>query len=263
LAQVVVDGAAQSVHQDALGSLTTLTADGVEIANARYEPFGRRSTAADPDLTATWLGFDGQLTDPATGLVLMGARAYDPLVGRFTAIDPLGVVAGRPAVSPYVFVDNRPTVLVDPTGLRGETGVEKPDWVLYTESLRDTSDVFALAAGGVTVFAPEAAFITVPVGVTATGVSLTAQTVLTTEAIARGEGVGCSIAELGASVTSSRVAARAGRLVPEALTGAQLGSRTAALAAARSHLAQKSLFETGADLDSQLLFADALVVAGC
>jgi len=41
LAQVVVDGAAQSVHQDALGSLTTLTADGVEIANARYEPFGR------------------------------------------------------------------------------------------------------------------------------------------------------------------------------------------------------------------------------
>jgi len=49
----------------------------------------------------------------------MGARAYDPSVGRFLTYDPAPVSAYDPAISPYVYVNNRPTVLVDPTGLRG------------------------------------------------------------------------------------------------------------------------------------------------
>lgn len=58
----------------------------------------------------------------------MGARAYDPSVGRFLTFDPAPVSAYDPAISPYVYVNNRPTVLVDPTGLRGVSteSSEKP-----------------------------------------------------------------------------------------------------------------------------------------
>jgi RHS repeat-associated protein len=43
-----------------------------------------------------------------------GARIYDPRLGRWLSLDPLA--AKYPSYTPYSFVDNSPTVFVDPDG---------------------------------------------------------------------------------------------------------------------------------------------------
>jgi RHS repeat-associated protein len=46
------------------------------------------------------------------------ARYYDPKLGRFSSEDPIGFMGG---VNYYLYVDARPTVVRDPSGLDGDT----------------------------------------------------------------------------------------------------------------------------------------------
>jgi RHS repeat-associated protein len=62
--------------------------------------------------------FTGEQLDP-TGLYHLRAREYDPAAGRFTTTDPVAGSPGSPAVSSYGYVDNRPTVMIDPSGTTG------------------------------------------------------------------------------------------------------------------------------------------------
>jgi len=59
---------------------------------------------------------DGDITGLAleTGLYYYRARYYDPNVGRFAGEDPMGFYE---ATDFYVFVDNNPLNLIDPSGL--------------------------------------------------------------------------------------------------------------------------------------------------
>lgn len=50
-----------------------------------------------------------------TGLYDYGARFYDPVVGRWTSVDPL-VEAGQESTSPYGYVFDNPVKLTDPDG---------------------------------------------------------------------------------------------------------------------------------------------------
>jgi RHS repeat-associated protein len=61
--------------------------------------------------------FAGEYED-TTGLYHLRARQYDPSVGRFTALDPLPNPVKSPYMSAYVYANDRPTVLTDPSGLR-------------------------------------------------------------------------------------------------------------------------------------------------
>lgn len=106
---------------DGLGSITALTSSAGTLEwSYAYSPFGTTATATqlDPAAPANPLGFTGQYQDP-TGLYHLRARQYDPTTGRFGAIDPLAPQTADPYVSAYAYVDNRPTVLVDPSGQRG------------------------------------------------------------------------------------------------------------------------------------------------
>ncbi len=67
-----------------------------------------------------WAGdktFVGGTSDPDTSLVHLGARDFDPTVGRFTSVDPL-LDAGNPqSMSGYTYAGNNPVTASDPTGL--------------------------------------------------------------------------------------------------------------------------------------------------
>ena len=101
----------QYYHQDGLGSVVALTnPDGTTAATARYDAWGRtvESSGAIPRF-----GYTGREPD-ATGLIYYRARYYDPMTGRFTQRDPLGLAAGP---NPYAYAANSPVRLTDPRGL--------------------------------------------------------------------------------------------------------------------------------------------------
>jgi RHS repeat-associated protein len=68
--------------------------------------------------------FTGEYLDATPGLYHLRARQYDPAVGRFTAADPVAPAVTDPYVAAYAYVNNRPTVLVDPAGLKPNRWVD-------------------------------------------------------------------------------------------------------------------------------------------
>lgn len=106
-------------------------------ASAAYDPLGN-VTATTGTMPA--LGYQAGYTDPATGMVNMGARWYSPAAAAFTSADTLTTTtgpgegtpatAGDPAAgggpTPYGYADNNPLTTTDPTGhFQGPT-VEPP-----------------------------------------------------------------------------------------------------------------------------------------
>ena len=96
---------------------------GLSIANTtrqvsrRYtDPYGApRGTAP-----ASWAGDHGFLDKPVddTGLVSVGARYYDPALGRFISVDPVMDLADPQQWHGYAYANNNPITWSDPTGLR-------------------------------------------------------------------------------------------------------------------------------------------------
>lgn len=112
-------GSAHYYASDALGSAVNVTSSGgASEWTYKYEPFGavRAATQEDPAAPANPMQFASELIDP-TGLVHLRARQYDPASARFLQLDPITVVAELPSFASYVYVRDRPTVLVDPTGM--------------------------------------------------------------------------------------------------------------------------------------------------
>lgn len=109
------------------------------------EAYGRNAPNGDPDgdgvAARLDLRFPGQIADAETGFFNSGFRYYDPVTGRFTQVDPIGVArdysnpvlqaamrAGLPLTrnrhgsgmglnQPYAYVDNNSLRYVDPFGL--------------------------------------------------------------------------------------------------------------------------------------------------
>ncbi|MCU1602393.1 MAG: sle, partial [Frankiales bacterium] len=103
-------------HLDPQGSVMELTDSSGQLA-AAYHYDGYGVVTATPGAPVNPLLFQSSYLDSDTGLYDMGARNYDPSLGRFTQRDPLERPVGISAVSSYAFVDDRPTVFSDPTGM--------------------------------------------------------------------------------------------------------------------------------------------------
>jgi len=103
----------QYFHADPLGSIRlTTSATGTVTGTSSYDAFGGLTSHSG---SASTFGYAGQQTDP-TGLQYLRARYYDPSAGRFLSTDPVAPQIDDPYVSTYVYANNTPTTLTDPSG---------------------------------------------------------------------------------------------------------------------------------------------------
>ena len=79
-----------------------------------YDSFGQVTSQSDSSYQPA-LTYDGSWQDPATGLIEMGLRWYDPADAVFVSQDPSGLGGGD--TNTERFVGNSPTNFVDPSGL--------------------------------------------------------------------------------------------------------------------------------------------------
>jgi RHS repeat-associated protein len=121
------NGADRFFHQDWLGStryLTDSTGNSAPTAY-RFDAYGRQSAAAGPDSTSfKWAGGWGYQSDAPSGLQLLGARYYDPAVGRFLNPDPIGFAGG---LNQYLYGDADPVNSVDPEGTSSYTFLDRDE----------------------------------------------------------------------------------------------------------------------------------------
>ncbi|MFG2970699.1 MULTISPECIES: restriction endonuclease fold toxin [unclassified Streptomyces] len=95
----------------------TLSLDATtQAVTKRYTtPFGTSRTGG----TGTWPDdktFLGKSADSSSGLVHIGARDYDPVIGRFISVDPLLSLDQHQSLNGYTYGNNNPTTFADPTG---------------------------------------------------------------------------------------------------------------------------------------------------
>jgi RHS repeat-associated protein len=116
------------VYYDAHGNqVATADGDGDTVSTQTYDPWGVPGTALPSDQTShAYVGADDKQTDSTTGLILMGARPYDPATGRFLSVDPIDGgslnnydYAGQDPIDNYDLDGTCGTLDVIPCGLLG------------------------------------------------------------------------------------------------------------------------------------------------
>ncbi|MEU6407051.1 polymorphic toxin-type HINT domain-containing protein [Streptomyces sp. NPDC046985] len=107
-------------HGTATLSMDTTTQ---QVARQQYTPYGQPRTSANtttwPDPTHSYLG---KPLDTATGYTDVGARKYDPTLGRFISVDPVFEATSPQQLGGYTYAGDNPITNSDPTGLEGDDG---------------------------------------------------------------------------------------------------------------------------------------------
>jgi RHS repeat-associated protein len=101
------------------GTRFTTDQDGRFVQDLDYAPYGEtRSNGATPsdDEFSTQQWNEGEALEEF-GLVHLGARLYDPVIGRFLSRDPLLIPRTAATTNPYAFAFNDPVNFSDPSGL--------------------------------------------------------------------------------------------------------------------------------------------------
>lgn len=95
-----------------------LSAAGAVTDTRAWDPYG--ASAGSSGSTAISLGYQGDFTDPTTGLVDMGARWYSPTTATFTSRDSEFGELGSPiSLNRYTYANGDPLGFFDPDGRRG------------------------------------------------------------------------------------------------------------------------------------------------
>ena len=112
LARIKSDATVRYYQQDALGSVIALTDEtGVIRTQYFYDPYG--NTTVSGEISGNLFQYTGREND-GIGLYYYRARYYSPELQRFISEDPIGFKGG---MNFYNYVNNRPTVIIDPYGL--------------------------------------------------------------------------------------------------------------------------------------------------
>ncbi|MFD5508543.1 RHS repeat-associated core domain-containing protein [Streptomyces sp. NPDC127051] len=88
----------------------------LNVTRRAFDPYGAQRGPAPPSW-ADNRGYLGQPTDTATGLTLLGARNYAPVIGRFLSCDPLFEAGDPNQMGGYAYAGNDPVNHSDPSGL--------------------------------------------------------------------------------------------------------------------------------------------------
>ncbi|WP_051370875.1 RHS repeat-associated core domain-containing protein [Streptomyces sp. 142MFCol3.1] len=109
---------------DSQASTTLLITMGGVITRRRYTPFGKQRNTGGSLPDGLDRGFLGKAEDDSTSLSLLGARMYDPSLGRFISPDELSTPYEPQNLSAYSYAQNNPLTYNDPTGLGLACGKE-------------------------------------------------------------------------------------------------------------------------------------------
>lgn len=101
-------------HQGTIN--TTIRSSDQQITTRRQTPYGE-PRGPQPNNWIDRRGFLNGTQDP-TGLTHLGAREYDPTIGRFASVDPVGDLTDPQQLNGYSYANNNPTTLSDPAGLK-------------------------------------------------------------------------------------------------------------------------------------------------
>ena len=104
-------------HNDVSGTPVLATdANGNVVWKENYRPFGERLNNPSAE-AGNAIGFAGKPFDANTGLSYMGARYYDPGLGRFMGVDAAPADPGSVhGINRYAYANNNPYKYVDPDG---------------------------------------------------------------------------------------------------------------------------------------------------
>jgi RHS repeat-associated protein len=116
-------------HNDIAGSPVVATDASRQVLwRESYRPYGERLTNSAASVgNDVW--FTSRRQDVDTGLVYMGARYYDPVIGRFMATDPAGFdEKNLHSFNRYAYANNNPLKYVDPDGREAYVIFHKAAW---------------------------------------------------------------------------------------------------------------------------------------
>ncbi|MEV0776889.1 polymorphic toxin-type HINT domain-containing protein [Streptomyces sp. NPDC050428] len=101
------------------GTATTqITADPTQAITRRKTTIFGAPRGTQPPTWAGDKGFVGGTIDKTTDLTHLGAREYDPPIGRFISVDPILDLADPQQTHGYTYGNNNPVSFSDATGLR-------------------------------------------------------------------------------------------------------------------------------------------------
>ncbi|MFB6718897.1 RHS repeat-associated core domain-containing protein [Kribbella sp. NPDC056345] len=109
------------VNGDARGtSNIQINATTQAVQKRRMTPYGE-ARGAKPTAWPGEQGFHGGTEDASTDLVHMGAREYDPTIGRFISVDPITDFDDPQQLNGYAYANNSPVTFSDSDGRRTVT----------------------------------------------------------------------------------------------------------------------------------------------
>lgn len=160
------DGVRSYYHSNHLSSPQLITdSAGVAAASYEYAAFGEILNSTEAAGVENHRTFGGHESDDEFGLVYMGARYYDPILGRFASADSVAPNLMEPqGWNPYSFVQNNPMSYSDPSGNILETAVDVlslaagihaiSQWNAGTSLLTKVFDVGGVVADGIAAAIP-------------------------------------------------------------------------------------------------------------
>ncbi|WP_228022651.1 ricin-type beta-trefoil lectin domain protein [Streptomyces acidicola] len=111
---------AQVTDQNGTAYVNVKLASGNQVRFSKTDPFGvERTEHPSWRSQRSYVGGDD---DASSGLVHLGAREYDPSLGRFLSADPVLDLADPVQMNGYVYCENNPVTFADPSGLASEGG---------------------------------------------------------------------------------------------------------------------------------------------